>query len=259
LKYVLQRLRNHPKSMANYRPSSSRYKAVRPSRKTYRSKAYSRRGSRAPRDTAYRGNNPQSSIVVRGTGFPDKLTTNLAFVDSIILTGNAGQPLQWKTYRLSSPYDPVEAIGGGQPTYFDQLATLYGRYIVNGAKITCKYAVGTTATVGVGPYMVGVLCSDQTGMPSLNGEVLAGANNCTYRLCSIDDGTVTVTETYSQKKMFPDVPAYAQSTVGLDPLVNWYAKVWAEPQGISVTTPINVVISIEFNVTFSQLQQKVDA
>lgn len=38
-------------------------------------------------------------------------------------------------YRLNSIYDPEEAVGGGQPYYYDQYLPMYNRYRVYGCKV----------------------------------------------------------------------------------------------------------------------------
>ena len=38
-----------------------------------------------------------------------------------------------------------------------------------------------------------------------------------------------------------------------NPTINWYAKVFASPQGVDVEKPINVIVIIEYNVTLSDV------
>lgn len=40
--------------------------------------------------------------------------------------------------RLNSMYDPVHAVGGGQPMGFDQLSALYNKFIVYGCKVRLR-------------------------------------------------------------------------------------------------------------------------
>ncbi len=62
----------------------------------------------------------------RGIGFPDEFYTDLVYVKSTVYSTSAvvGYQLQ------SSLFDPDPAVGGTQPTFFDQLAAVYGRYQV---------------------------------------------------------------------------------------------------------------------------------
>lgn len=205
-----------------------------------------------------RGTNPENSVSFKGKGFPDRLTTNLVYSDSFILDPSAGTPCPVKTYVMSSAYDPDNALGGTQPTYWDQLAAVYGRYMVNGAKMTAIFSRSTTVLGDVGPYICGISASDAATLPSTNAQVLMSAPNTGFRVVNQEDGSVTVTSTYSQKNTFPEFNSALQARTNANPTINWFAKVFASPQGINVEVPINVVVIIEFNVTFSDVTQIVD-
>jgi len=66
---------------------------------------------------------------------------------------------QFYGIRMNGAYDPVLAIGGGQPTYWDYFASLYRKYNVLGSKITVKFGLPLSTTAGDGPYHVGILGS----------------------------------------------------------------------------------------------------
>lgn len=209
--------------------------------------------------SSIRGTNPENSVSFKGKGFPDRLTTNLVYSDTIILDPSAGTPCPLKTYVMTSPYDPDNALGGSQPTYWDQLAAVYGRYRVNGSKITAIFSRSTTVLGNVGPYICGISCSDATSLPSTNPMTLMSAPNTGFRVVNQEDGSVAVSATYSQKNTYPDFESAVQARTNANPTLNWFAKVFASPQGVNVEEPINVVIIIEFNVTFSDVTQIVDA
>ena len=122
--------------------------------------------------SSIRGTNPQNQTTFKGKGFPDRLTTNVVYSDSFILDPSAVTPTPYKTYRLTSGFDPDNSLGGGQPTYWDQLATVYSRYRVNGAKITATFSKSSTITANEGPYICGIECSDSTSLPTTNAGVL---------------------------------------------------------------------------------------
>ena len=206
-----------------------------------------------------RGTNPQNALTFKGKGFPDRLTTNLVYSDTIILDPSAGTPCPNKTYLLTSCFDPDFSLGGTQPTYWDQLSLIYSRYVVNGAKITCIFSRSTTVLGDVGPYICGIQCSDNTSIVSTNPQVLMSSPNTGFRVVNQEDGSVSVSATYSQKNTYPDFQSSLQARVNANPLLNWNAKVFAAPQGINVEVPINVVVIIEYNVTLSDVVQVVDA
>lgn len=243
------------------RPVSSRSKAYGKSRKAKFSKParFAKARSYSSYNSGTRGTNPANSAVFRGIGFPDKLTTNLVYSESIILTPSGITPTPYVVYKPTSLYDPNDAVGGGQPTFFDQLSTIYGRYKVNGCKMTASFSLSTQTAANIGPYLCGIQGSDVNSIVSTNPSVLISAPNTTFKLVSEQDGTTSVTATYSPSNTFEFFDDSIQARTNADPVINWYFKVFASPQGVAVTTPINVVLIMEYNATFSDLKQIVDA
>lgn len=205
-----------------------------------------------------RGTNPQNQVSFKGYGFPDRLTTNLVYADSFILDPSAGTPMPFKVYELTTGFDPDFSLGGGQPTYWDQISTIYSRYTINGAKITATFSKSTTVTANEGPYLCGIQCSDASTLPTSNPGGLISSPNASWKLVNQEDGSVSVVATYSKRNTFPDFTDGLQARTNANPGIHWYAKVFGGPQGINVETPINVVILIEYNVTFSDVIQVVD-
>lgn len=234
----------------------------RPGQRKVKSRRYVPRTIRTaytPFNPSTRGTNPQNHVVFRGKGFPDRLTTNLVFSDSIILDSSAAAPIPSFSYRLTSPYDPQFTLGGGQPTYYDQLATVYSRYKVNGAKITAIFSRTSTASADIGPYVCGIQTGDNETIPGTAASTMMSAPNTTFEVVSQDGGNKTVVATYSAANVFPDFTDGLQARVNANPIVNWHGNVWASPQGVDVEAPINVVVIIEYNVTFSDVIDLVDA
>lgn len=205
------------------------------------------------------GTNPSNSLVHRGIGFPDRFTTNLVYSDSFILDPSATTICPFKSYKYNSPYDPDLSLGGGQPTYFDQIALIYNRYMVTGAKVTAIFSRGTTSTGNVGPYVVGIHNNRTATLPTTSGGVLMSVPDTTTAVYSMENGTTTVVGTYSQQNVFPDQLDSVQSVVTSNPSNVWFANVFATPQGVDVETPINVLLLIEYHVQFSELKSIVDA
>lgn len=204
------------------------------------------------------GTNAANHVVFRGIGFPDRLTTNLVYSESLVLDPSVGTPCPIQTFRLNSVFDPFEPLGGTQPTYFDQLATVYSRYIVNGAKITVSFSRSTTTAANVGPYLCGIQCSDLNFLPTTDAGVLVSAPNTTARFVSDQDGTVMISATFSRKQTYPDLDDASQARTNANPAVAWLAKVFASPQGVDIDVPINILVMIEYNVTFSDIVQVID-
>lgn len=216
-----------------------------------------KKGTFAPYN-GMRGTNPQFHARFLGYGFPDRLTTNLVYTEDIILTPTQLNPLQGASYRLTSCFDPQNALGGGQPQYFDQLAGVYDRYKVNGSKITCVFAIPSTTVAGVGPYICGITCSDQTTIPTPDAAALIAAPNTSYTVMVPEDGSQQAVATYSSKAVYGEQMDNLQARCNANPNVNWYANVFIAPTGTVLTQAVNVIVIIEYNVTFSDVKNVVD-
>lgn len=85
--------------------------------------------------------------------FADKYRCNLRYCQ----TGSidpSNTNFAFHTFCVNSLYDPDTTGGGHQPMGFDQLAAIYNRYLVTGAKLSCTFESRTattnqTAIVGV--------------------------------------------------------------------------------------------------------------
>lgn len=204
------------------------------------------------------GTNPANHVIHRGIGFPDKFTTNLVYTDSFVLDPSASTICPSKRFRWANLYDPDYETGGGQPTYYDQLAAMYGRYIVNGAKMTVIFSRMTGTAAGIGPYICGVLTTDgnTTSLPTTDAGTLISLPNCSFAVVNDQDGSKTVTATYSRLKWTDSsldaYPTTATSSYAL-------AHIFASPQGTDVEAPINVVVVMEFNATFMECKSVIDA
>lgn len=204
------------------------------------------------------GTNPANHVIHRGIGFPDKFTTNLVYTDSFVLDPSASTICPSKRFRWANLYDPDYETGGGQPTYYDQLAAMYGRYIVNGAKMTVIFSRMTGTAAGIGPYICGVLTTDSstTSLPTTDAGTLISLPNCSFAVVNDQDGSKTVTATYSRLKWTDSsldaYPTTATSSYAL-------AHIFASPQGTDVEAPINVVVVMEFNATFMESKSVIDA
>lgn len=233
----------------------------RQSRKTQRSK----RVYGPPKNKTYtpypgiRGTNPSNLVRVKGIGLPDRLNTNLVYSDSLSLDPSAGTPTPFAAFRLSSVFDPDNALGGGQPTYHDQLAAMYKFYIVKGAKITCQFGYANQTTAGVGPAIVGVQCSDVATLPTTDSGALMSAPNTSYAMLTPGGDAQKVVGTYSAKNTFPYDMADLTALTSANPAINWFAKVFASPIGTDVEQPISVTLIIEYNVEYHNLLQLVDS
>jgi len=206
-------------------------------------------------DWALKGNNPERIVTFRGYGFPDTLRTNLAFSQAFVLTPTALAPQQVQRFSLSSLYDPLYETGGFQPYWFDQLAAVYSRYKVLGAKISATFGYTSITAGGVGPTLVGVQCKDSadTTISSSDAGTLMSTSNTNFAVLSTNYDTKTVTCTYSPKQAYGEVltDALTASTTS-NPGRMWLAHVFIQPQGTVLTTPVHCFITVEYHAEFTQ-------
>ena len=227
-------------------------------RASKKAKPSSKRRMKAVRKQVYtpypsiRGTNPENQTTFKGKGFPDRLTTNVVYSDSFILDPSAGTPTPYKTYLLTSGYDPTMLLAVAN-LRIGINSTVYSRYKVNGAKITATFSKSSTISANEGPYICGIECSDSTSLPTTNAGVLISTPNTSFRIVGQEDGSKSVVATYSSKNTFPDFVDSLQARMSSNPTINWYAKVFASPQGVDVEKPINVIVIIEYNVTLSDV------
>lgn len=120
-------------------------------------------------------------------GYPDKLVTNLRYVDTVNLTGGAGV-VGANVFRMNGLFDPDYSGVGHQPYYFDQLCGAAGsapylKYRVLGSKITTKFMIKdapSTAAANVGPVVVGLLMSATNGLYGSTASALCEASGCQW-------------------------------------------------------------------------------
>lgn len=200
------------------------------------------------------GTNPQSMLIHRGIGFPDKFRTKLVFCESVVL-GPFTPITVSKAYNLAAPYDPDPAVGGGQPTYYDQFALIYNAYNVVGAKMTCKFAVPDNNGVSNnGPFHIGLIGQTSTSLVTTDSPTLATQANCSTDLLS-QQQTKTLVCTYKPSFINSDGTNQASTSAVATP---YYGLAWASPQGSAATGTVNVLIMVEYIVDFFNLKGVVD-
>jgi hypothetical protein len=92
---------------------------------------------------------------VKDFGFPDRYACKLKYTQTNTLTGTGSTGQQ--VFRMNSLFDPDLTGTGAQPECFDQLAAVYGKYLVT----MCKYDVSFTNLNSTAANVV-VCASDAT-------------------------------------------------------------------------------------------------
>jgi len=94
---------------------------------------------------------PWNLTMPRGMiGFPERLGITLKYSETTSFSASPAPAAQ--TYRMNSLFDPNLTGVGHQPSYFDNLAAIYGRYIVLGYSVKAEINNHTTTA---GLYVVG--------------------------------------------------------------------------------------------------------
>lgn len=126
------------------------------------SRRYNRRRSYRSRRTPYQ-RRPNSKMtmyknVAVKAPFAPTMYTKMTYVEGPLLleSGTTGAPYGL-SFAMNGLYDPLLAVGGSQPQYFDSLlgaqnsVAPYANYVVTGAKITATFTTHTTTTSGEYP------------------------------------------------------------------------------------------------------------
>lgn len=97
-----------------------------------------------------RGRNPRNRNRTLGANtlpgilsvFPQRLYTRLEYVDELTLSTQSTLSTFGSEYafRLNSLFDPYFPVGGHQPYGFDQLTSIYGRYMVHKCTVEVTFS-----------------------------------------------------------------------------------------------------------------------
>jgi hypothetical protein len=86
-------------------------------------------------------------------GMPDELNVRLQYIDNFTDVSGSYQEV---LYRGNGPFDPVYAVGGGQPLWWDELTAIYDSYVAHKCEIHVNViqltGTGSSAFAAVGVY-----------------------------------------------------------------------------------------------------------
>jgi len=110
-------------------------------------KRYNRRKNfaktQADKEIVKTGRPKKDVILYKGIGIPNQFFTKLKYNVTFEMDL---YPYEEVLIRMNNINDPVYALGGGQPMYFDQLALLYSNYTVYGCSATLTFINKTNTT-----------------------------------------------------------------------------------------------------------------
>lgn len=191
--------------------------------------------------------------------FADKYKFNMRYVQAGALDPSATN-FAIQTWCLNALYDPDTTGTGHQPMGFDQLAALYGRYLVTGAKITTTFEsrsvnANQTAMVGMTVH------ENATFYPSTLGDVskLVEQGKTIYKYLGTSTSgrsVTTLTRKVSMRKEFQvkdligNIEEYGALTSAA-PSNGLFCTCWAvSPDGTDDPIAVNWLTKIEFTGCF---------
>jgi len=191
-------------------------------------------------------------------GFPDKFSTKLRYAEVITFTAGAGA-FQANTFRLNSVYDPNLSGVGHQPMYHDQLALIYGKYRVNGARIRVRFemvSLPSTATASYAPTLCGIVCSANSSFVSSSYEQLLEQNNNQVKVLgdkSSGNSEVIVTQTFSPSRDLGNgaVDDSNAGSFGNNPSQVFYAHVFKNDMTANPSI-VQALVEIEYQIEVYQ-------
>lgn len=217
--------------------------------------AVSRSYARANRSLVAR-NTGASIVRCPGYGPPSNIEMTHVFGDTYTLTTSAvGTPVS-KYYSMNGIWDPDPALGGLSAYWFKQMAQIYDRYTVIGAKAIVEFstAAGTTTT-NVGPWIVGLIADRNTTTLATTAGVLVMSQNSTTKTIGGDYKNQTCTATYSPEISLGKSSGddSVQGSSSSNPSSGWWVGLSATELGSATATNIFAKVRIEYRVRWSSV------
>lgn len=206
---------------------------------------------RAPRRRRKKANYSPS----QATPFAEKYMCNLRFVGTGSLNPSAAS-LTADLWSMNSLYDPDRSHTGHQPMGYDQLAALYNRYVVTGARISCTFTnqdaahhiyVGMTghenATFYTGSNEFTTLIeSGNTVYKCL--EPVGGKSSCTLRK------NVNLRKEFAVRDLIGNIEEYG-AICGNNPNNEYFVSTWASGQNVlDDPAPLELFVQIDYHGYF---------
>jgi len=194
----------------------------------------------------YTNNNPPIYRTI--SYFPDSLRIVMRYNQVFTWTGAAAVV---QAFRGNSVYDPDRTGTGSQPMYYDQLSSIYNKYVVLGARctLTVANASGNSVNVNVFPSKDTTFAGamyDRNQQPRASYGVVSpnsGANNQCF-LCTYD----TLARIYG--KVDPEDDDNYGSQVGTNPAQGWNFLMAAQTFD-GTTTVLYSNVTIDYDVLWT--------
>lgn len=190
------------------------------------------------------------------SGFPRVKLAKLRFVSEKTIDAGLSS-FNYASFSANGAWDPDVALGGHQPTGFDQWMVAYNHYTVLGAKITVQPYHLTSGVVG---YLSLALTSDSTLSLATNIDVLQSRLVSKRRLLTGTNQQLPkfsgLTKKFSAKKFFGIHNFVGKELYRGDATRNpteqaYFHVIQSSPQGADAGI-VNVLVTIDYIVAFSE-------
>lgn len=190
------------------------------------------------------------------TGFPRQQKMSHMYSYNSIISHATGAPTaQGVLFTVNGLFDPEVALGGHQPSYFDQMAALYDHYIVTSATITAEFSPASIQT-----WTCGVTINDDTSVDSYDLDALCEQPSSTSVQVPCYE-TRKVTKTWKLDRAFPagsKVASQFRGDVTQNPTETQSFVVYARPtNGLLGVISCDVKVSIVYHAEWNELRDMV--
>jgi len=187
--------------------------------------------------------------------FPQKIITQLRYVDQVQLTSTSGA-VGLHVWSMNGIYDPNVTGTGHQPQYFDNYAAIYSQYRVLGSKAIVRWVPNTMAVASSGPAYIGINGTSDTASVSAIAFARAEQNDSQFAVAGLNtaqDGTITQVHYYSpeEKLGLPTGDDTIGAAVTGVPSQQYYIQTWLSDT--LLTSVWTCVVEIHYTVEFFKL------
>jgi len=190
---------------------------------------------------------PKSVVrVPKVFGFPDRYECSLKYVEEVTFSGTGTTTNQ--VMRLNSLFDPNFTGVGHQPKYYDQLAAVYGTYIVLSTDFKVKLSNANSNSVR---YAIAVSDSAQsvTGVQDLSESKRSVSGflglNSGYRSVVEHTGSINMATLHGDK--YVDAQDNLQATVAANPQDPAYLTIAVADANLTAAVSVFCEITMDFH------------
>lgn len=198
---------------------------------------------------------PKSVVrVPKVFGFPDRYECSLKYVEEVTFSGTGTTTNQ--VMRLNSLFDPNFTGVGHQPKYFDQLAAVYGTYIVLSTDFKVKLSNANSNSVR---YAIAVSDSSQsvTGVQDLSESKRSVSGflglNSGAEAVKEHTGSINMATLHGDK--FIDAQDNLQSGVAASPQDPAYLTIAVADANLTAAVSVFCEISMMFHCAFKDFTE----